>query len=110
MQQYYITAHEQIKVNSVCFLLLFTTIFLFSFYSDAAALPEGLPIEPAIASYCSYAQPGPIRWLDPFQSDWVIMLVSVLFGKCITLVSLPCGDQHRLSFKAKRRLNVTAKS
>ena len=58
-------------------------------------------------SYCSSArpaQPGPIRWLGPVWSDSVIKLVSVLIGKCTTLVvtkcwpmetRLPCGDQWK---------------
>ena len=58
-------------------------------------------------SYCSYgrpAQPCLIRWLGMLQSDSVIKLVLVLFGKCTTLVvtkcspmeiRLPCGDQWK---------------
>ena len=60
-----------------------------------------------ITSCCSYArpaQPGPIQWLGPLLSDSVNKLVSILFGKCTTLVvtncwpvetRLPCGDQWK---------------
>ena len=58
-------------------------------------------------SYCSCtrsAQPGPNRSLGPLRSDSVIRLVSVIFGKCTTLLvtkcwpmktRLPCGDQWK---------------
>ena len=40
-------------------------------------------------SYCSYTwptQPGPIWWLGSLRSNLVIKLVSVLFGRCTTLM------------------------
>ena len=57
-------------------------------------------------SYCSHArhaQSGSIRWLGSLRSNSVIKLLSVLFGKCTTLVvtkcwpitRLPCGDQWK---------------
>ena len=59
-------------------------------------LKDNLSIELQIhtkTSYCSYAQPaqpGLIRLLGPLWTDSVIKLVSVLFGKCTTLLVTKC--------------------
>ena len=68
----------------VCYAIyIFSTFYVLHFFSHHSSAIVSK------TSYCSYArpaQPGPIRWLDPVQSDSVITLVSVLFGKCTTLV------------------------
>ena len=43
-------------------------------------------IQTSFRSYAQPAQPGPIRRLGLIRSDSVIKLVSVVFGKCTTLV------------------------